>query len=73
MWDTRLFISPVNSIDDSGSEEVRVLFYELPGDVLVGLHTPRSVVGAAVQLVRLGRIAKTPERSHSKGSSEKMD
>lgn len=46
-------MSPVNCNDDPCSEEVRVLCRELPGDILVGLHGPGSVVGAAVQLVNL--------------------
>ena len=62
-----VFIQPVHSEDDSGSQEVWLLFHKLPRGFLVGVHGPLYVVGAAVQLVRLVAIENSPEESHPKG------
>lgn len=44
---------PVDWEDHSGAEKVRVLVFELAGDILVGLQSPDPVVGAAIQLIQL--------------------
>lgn len=44
---------PVDREDHSGTEKVRVLVFELAGDILVGLQSPDPVVGAAIQLIQL--------------------
>lgn len=44
---------PVDREDHPGTEKVRVLVFELAGDILVGLESPDHVVGAAIQLIKL--------------------
>lgn len=44
---------PVDREDHSGAQKVRVLVFELAGDILVGLQSPDPVVGAAIQLIQL--------------------